>query len=54
MLIFWLRYRVDRLQSIEVLKKFLDNTPEKIKDETEWLQTVQADCVLSDAAFLGW
>ncbi|GJE96266.1 hypothetical protein PsYK624_124600 [Phanerochaete sordida] len=48
-----LAYRVDRVKSIEVLKDFLDKTPQKIEDEAQWLRVIGADCVLSDAAFLG-
>ncbi|EKM58428.1 uncharacterized protein PHACADRAFT_117373, partial [Phanerochaete carnosa HHB-10118-sp] len=48
-----LAYRVDRVKSIEVLKDFLEKTPQKIKNEANWLRVVGADCVLSDAAFLG-
>lgn len=47
-------YQVDRAKSIEVLKDFLEKTPQKIEDEVQWLQTIGADCILSDAAFLGW
>lgn len=48
------RYRVDRQKSVEVLKAFLKNKDAFLKIEHEWLLSVQARCVLSDAAFLGW
>lgn len=48
-----LAYRVDRVKSVEVLKGFLAKAPQKIGDEAQWLRAVGADCVLSDAAFLG-
>ncbi len=47
-------YRVDREKSRQVLKDFLDHTPTKLDEEAKWLREVGADCVLSDAAFLGW
>lgn len=45
---------MDRPKSVEVLKKFLDDAPEKVREEAGWLREIQVDCVLSDAAFLGW
>ena len=45
---------MDRSKSVEVLRRFLDETPKKIEEEAEWLREIEADCVLSDAAFLGW
>lgn len=48
------RYRVDRQKSVDVLKAFLKNRDSKIAQERDWLHIVRADCVLSDAAFLGW
>ncbi|CAL1716937.1 unnamed protein product [Somion occarium] len=48
-----LAYRVDRQQSVEVLRAFLEDKDEKILDEEQWLRAINADCVLSDAAFLG-
>lgn len=47
-------YRVDRRKSVEVLRSFLKQKDRKIVEEREWLHSVNADCVLSDAAFLGW
>ena len=47
-------YRVDREKSRRVLQEFLDQKPTKLQEEVRWLQSVDADCVLSDAAFLGW
>jgi hypothetical protein len=48
------RYRVDRRKSVEVLKKFLDKKDELLERERQWLLQIKAQCVLSDAAFLGW
>jgi len=47
-------YRVDRRESLEVLKKFLANKKELLEHESQWLQEVKADCVFTDAAFLAW
>ncbi|KAE9405165.1 hypothetical protein BT96DRAFT_963987 [Gymnopus androsaceus JB14] len=41
------------IKSVEVLKAFLKNKDAFLKIEHEWLLSVQARCVLSDAAFLG-
>ncbi|TCD72001.1 hypothetical protein EIP91_000133 [Steccherinum ochraceum] len=46
-------YRVDRRKSVEVLRAFLKEKDRKIEEEKAWLQSIGADCVLSDAAFLG-
>ncbi|KAI0649439.1 hypothetical protein C8Q79DRAFT_1109617 [Trametes meyenii] len=48
-----LAYRVDRQKSVQVLHNFLRDKDGKVADESQWLRTVRADCVLSDAAFLG-
>ncbi|KAI0326951.1 hypothetical protein GY45DRAFT_1309622 [Cubamyces sp. BRFM 1775] len=48
-----LAYRVDRRKSVEVLEKFLSEKDLKVVEESQWLRSVKADCVLSDAAFLG-
>ncbi|KAF8969229.1 transmembrane amino acid transporter protein-domain-containing protein [Flammula alnicola] len=48
-----LAYRVDRRKSVEVLKKFLSKKDELLERERQWLLQVQANSVLSDAAFLG-
>ncbi|KAI1796995.1 hypothetical protein LXA43DRAFT_911338 [Ganoderma leucocontextum] len=48
-----LAYRVDRRKSVEVLENFLVKTDVKVADESQWLRAIHADCVLSDAAFLG-
>ena len=48
------RYRVDRRKSVEVLENFLAKKDVKVADESQWLKVIRADCVLSDAAFLGW
>ncbi|KAH9945028.1 uncharacterized protein BXZ73DRAFT_86604 [Epithele typhae] len=48
-----LAYRVDRQKSVEVLQQFLTQKDNKVRDESQWLQAIRADCVLSDAAFLG-
>ncbi|KAJ7873157.1 hypothetical protein B0H13DRAFT_2058643 [Mycena leptocephala] len=42
-----LAYRVDRQRSVAVLKSFLE------KKDVAWLREIHADCVLSDAAFVG-
>ena len=36
------------------MKAFLETKDLKLKEEKEWLVEIGADCVLSDAAFLGW
>ncbi|KAI0925875.1 hypothetical protein AcW1_008191 [Taiwanofungus camphoratus] len=46
-------YRVDRQKSVDVLQSFLRKKPRKVLEESQWLTNVGADCVLSDAAFLG-
>ncbi|KAJ6561915.1 hypothetical protein B0H19DRAFT_1143001 [Mycena capillaripes] len=48
-----LAYRVDRQRSVEVLKSFLDKKDAILQTEVEWLTQIHADCVLSDAAFVG-
>ncbi|PIL35394.1 hypothetical protein GSI_02120 [Ganoderma sinense ZZ0214-1] len=48
-----LAYRVDRRKSVEVLESFLAKKDAKVADELQWLRAIHADCVLSDAAFLG-
>lgn len=48
------RYRVDRQKSVDVLKAFLEKKDIKLEDERAWLVDTKVDCVLSDAAFLGW
>ncbi|KAM5537184.1 hypothetical protein V8D89_009117 [Ganoderma adspersum] len=48
-----LAYRVDRRKSVEVLENFLAKKDLKVADESQWLRAIHADCVLSDAAFLG-
>lgn len=48
-----LAYRVDRRKSVQVLENFLAEKDVKVADESQWLRAIQADCVLSDAAFLG-
>ncbi|KAI0368796.1 hypothetical protein BV20DRAFT_998169 [Pilatotrama ljubarskyi] len=48
-----LAYRVDRQKSVEVLDKFLLEKDLKVAEESQWLRSIRADCVLSDAAFLG-
>ncbi|EIN10048.1 hypothetical protein PUNSTDRAFT_102022 [Punctularia strigosozonata HHB-11173 SS5] len=48
-----LAYRVDRRKSVDVLKSFLAKKDAKLEEEIEFLKDVEADCVLSDAAFLG-
>jgi hypothetical protein len=48
------RYHVDRQKSVDVLKDFLDKKDTKLQEERAWLLETKVDCVLSDAAFLGW
>ncbi|CAH1757618.1 8393_t:CDS:2 [Entrophospora sp. SA101] len=45
-------YTVDRHRTIDDLEIFLENRPEMIKREVDWLKEVKADIVLSDAPFL--
>jgi hypothetical protein len=45
---------VDRQQSVAVLKSFIDKKDAILQTEVEWLTEIHADCVLSDAAFVGW
>ncbi|KAI0027880.1 hypothetical protein K488DRAFT_60220 [Vararia minispora EC-137] len=47
-------YRVDREKSVAALKSFLKTKEEMAREEADWLKTVGADCVLSDAAFLAF
>lgn len=51
-LMYNFRYRVDRRKSVEVLRSFLEKKDQKVAEEVEWLREIQADAVLSDAAFL--
>ena len=37
-----------------MLEDFLEKKEHKAWEESQWLKTIHADCVLSDAAFLGW
>ncbi|KAG2141167.1 uncharacterized protein EDB93DRAFT_640530 [Suillus bovinus] len=46
-------YRVDRHRSVEALRSFLARKESLLEKEKKWLFDIQADCVLSDAAFLG-
>ncbi|THH29917.1 hypothetical protein EUX98_g4266 [Antrodiella citrinella] len=46
-------YRVDRRKSVDVLRSFLKSKGKKIEEEKVWLENICADCVMSDAAFLG-
>ncbi|KAJ7036295.1 hypothetical protein C8F04DRAFT_483711 [Mycena alexandri] len=49
-----LAYRVDRQRSVAVLRSFLEKKDAILQAEVEWLrEIIHADCVLSDAAFLG-
>ena len=47
-------YRVDRVKSVKVLRNFLNKKDILLEAEHCWLLEIKADCVLSDAAFLGW
>ncbi|KAH7884391.1 hypothetical protein F5I97DRAFT_1889167 [Phlebopus sp. FC_14] len=46
-------YRVDRRKSFDALKSFLSKKEILVRQEKQWLIDIGADCVLSDAAFLG-
>ncbi|KAF9526354.1 hypothetical protein CPB83DRAFT_817170 [Crepidotus variabilis] len=46
-------YHVDRVKSVEVLRRFLKRKEELLEQEHRWLVQIHARCVLSDAAFLG-
>ncbi|KAJ7649812.1 hypothetical protein FB45DRAFT_986244 [Roridomyces roridus] len=48
-----LAYRVDRQKSVAALKSFLEKKDAMLETEQVWLKEINADCVLSDAAFLG-
>ncbi|KAJ7067278.1 hypothetical protein C8F01DRAFT_1051733 [Mycena amicta] len=48
-----LAYRVDRERSVATLKSFLEAKDHILETETHWLREIGADCVLSDAAFVG-
>ncbi|KAJ7240793.1 hypothetical protein C8J57DRAFT_1370706 [Mycena rebaudengoi] len=48
-----LAYRVDRQQSVAVLKSFLKAKDAILETERHWLSAIGADCVLSDYAFIG-
>lgn len=39
---------------MDVLRSFLNKKDKKVLEEYQWLRDIGADCVLSDAAFLGW
>ncbi|GEM12369.1 L-arabinokinase [Rhodotorula toruloides] len=46
-------YDVDRRATYEVLKRFLDEREETLREEVAWLKEAGMDAVLSDATFLG-
>ncbi|EKM78647.1 hypothetical protein AGABI1DRAFT_128934 [Agaricus bisporus var. burnettii JB137-S8] len=48
-----LAYRVDRQKSFQVLQEFLAKKDVMLDRERAWLRETGANCVLSDAAFLG-
>ncbi|KAJ3567854.1 hypothetical protein NP233_g6085 [Leucocoprinus birnbaumii] len=48
-----LAYRVDRQKSVKVLEDFLGKKDAMLDRERSWLTEIGANCVLSDAAFLG-
>ncbi|KAJ7145105.1 hypothetical protein C8R43DRAFT_1012830 [Mycena crocata] len=48
-----LAYRVDRQQSVAVLKSFISAKDDILRNEQDWLNEIHADCVLSDSAFIG-
>ncbi|KAI9030167.1 hypothetical protein CLU79DRAFT_734403 [Phycomyces nitens] len=47
-----LAYTVDRSQTIENLKHFIERRPKILAAEIDWLKQVKADCVVCDAPFL--
>jgi L-arabinokinase len=47
-------YTVDRHGSVLALRRFVEQKEEKLQAEVAWLLSERIDCVLSDAAFLGW
>ncbi|ORX53520.1 hypothetical protein DM01DRAFT_1336059 [Hesseltinella vesiculosa] len=47
-----LAYTVDRQQTIDNLKQFIQRRPQTLRKEIEWLKQVKADCVVCDAPFL--
>ncbi|KAH9957447.1 hypothetical protein BC827DRAFT_1225936 [Russula dissimulans] len=49
-----LAYHVDRQKSLRVLESFLDKKGQKVEEEAQWLREINANCVLSDAAFLAF
>ncbi|BGP34557.1 hypothetical protein JCM10296v2_006379 [Rhodotorula toruloides] len=46
-------YDVDRRETYEVLRRFLDVREETLREEVAWLKEERMDAVLSDATFLG-
>ncbi|KIJ66909.1 hypothetical protein HYDPIDRAFT_85219 [Hydnomerulius pinastri MD-312] len=46
-------YQVDRRKSIDILQSFLSKKDALLEQESQWLLSIGASCVLSDAAFLG-
>ncbi|KIK80291.1 hypothetical protein PAXRUDRAFT_833609 [Paxillus rubicundulus Ve08.2h10] len=46
-------YRVDRQRSIHALRSFLSKKDIVVQQEKRWLLSIGADCILTDAAFLG-
>lgn len=50
----WNSYTVDRQKSVVALQRFLDEKEQKLQEEVAWLLSEGINCVLSDAAFLGW
>lgn len=49
-----LAYTVDRQQTIQNLRLFLERRQETLATEVAWLKQVEADCVICDAPFLPW
>lgn len=49
-----LAYTVDRQETIKNLKQFIQNRPDTLMNEVNWLKQVEADCVICDAPFLPW
>ncbi|KAI8387322.1 hypothetical protein BD560DRAFT_382106 [Blakeslea trispora] len=47
-----LPYTVDRLQTIQNLRTFLEKRSNILDNEVDWLRQVNADCVICDAPFL--
>ncbi|CAO3638856.1 unnamed protein product [Cunninghamella blakesleeana] len=47
-----LAYTVNCQETINNLKQFIQNRPDTLMNEVDWLKQVEADCVICDAPFL--